>query len=291
MLFQYLRNAAILLTILAGFSDFSLAQSQTHPLTVLTYNIRYANPEDAPNTWAQRKEKVFGLIREAKPDVFGLQEALIEQVLDVGNAFSDYKFIGVGRDDGKKLGEYSPLFFNSEKYTLMESGTFWLSQTPSVPGSRGWDAACNRVVTWVHLKENTTGKPFVVFCTHFDHIGEIARRNSANLLLQALDSLAKDKTAIVLGDFNATPDSEPYQIITSTSDPKSLTDAGLIDKNYTGLQYTYCGFKVGGLPCERIDYIFVKNIYKVDSYKVNPANNGTYYPSDHLPVSARIFLE
>jgi endonuclease/exonuclease/phosphatase family metal-dependent hydrolase len=106
-----------------------------------------------------------------------------------------------------------------------------------------------------------------------------------------LDSLAGNKPAIVLGDFNATPDSEPYHIITSTSNPKSLSDAGLIDTNYTGPHYTFCGFKVGGMTCERIDYIFVKNINKVDSYKVNPANNGTYYPSDHLPASARVFLD
>ncbi len=288
MTFSFFQKVAFVLTIMAGIYNFPLAQGQTLLLNVLTYNIRFANPNDTPNIWAQRKENVFQLIREAKPDVFGLQEALKEQVLDVEIAFSDYKRVGVGRDDGKELGEYSPVFYNSSKYSLINSGTFWLSQTPSVAGSRGWDAACNRVVTWVQLTEKNSAHPIFVFCTHFDHIGEIARRNSANLLLQALDSLAGDKPAIVLGDFNATPDSEPYHILTDKPNPERVIDAGLICKDCTGPHYTYTGFKVGGLPGERIDYIFLKHIDKVVSYNVNQASNGSYYPSDHLPVSAKL---
>lgn len=288
MTFSFFQKNVFILTTLAGMFSFSLAQAQTISINVLTYNIRFANPDDVPNTWAQRKENVFKLISDAKPDVFGLQEALKEQVLDVEIAFTGYKRVGVGRDDGKELGEYSPIFYNSTKYTLYNSGTFWLSHTPSVAGSRGWDAACNRVVTWVHLTERNSGLPIFVFCTHFDHIGEIARRNSANLLLHALDSLAGDKPAIVLGDFNSSPDSEPYHILTDKTNPERVIDAGLISEKYTGPHYTYTGFKVGGLPGERIDYIFLKHIDKVVSYNVNQANNGSYYPSDHLPVSAKL---
>jgi len=165
-------------------------------INVLTYNIRLATPSDAPNTWNARKYRVFALIREAKPDVFGLQEALHEQVQDMEKAFPDYARVGVGRDDGDKAGEYSPLFFDEHKYKMLSSGTFWLSQTPSVAGSRGWDAACNRVVTWVQLKSYKTGKVFFVYCTHFDHMGEIARRNSAKLVLNAVDSLSGSNPAI-----------------------------------------------------------------------------------------------
>jgi len=278
----------IILVSLIGFSAISFAQKTI--LKVLTYNIRLATPADAPNTWSARKTKVFSLIREAKPDVFGLQEALNEQVTDMEKAFPNFSRVGVGRDDGKQSGEYSPLFFNSKKYKMLSSGTFWLSQTPSVAGSRGWDAACNRVVSWIQLKEAKSGNTFFVFCTHFDHMGEIARRNSAKLLLHAIDSLSGKKPAVIIGDFNSTPGSEPYRIITDKSNPLYLTDASLIASNTIGPEYTYTGFKVGGQPGEKIDYIFIKGISVVDSFTVNMSNNGEYYPSDHLPVSAILRL-
>ncbi len=274
----------IVIFILIVFSFSVSAQKMT--LNVLTYNIRLATPNDAPNTWNARKQKVFSLIREAKPDVFGLQEALYEQVKDMEYAFSDYERVGVGRDDGKEAGEFSPLFFNEHKFKILLSGTFWLSQTPSVAGSRGWDAACNRVVTWVQLKDYKTGKAFFVFCTHFDHMGEIARRNSAKLLLHAVDSLSGNNPAIVLGDFNSKPDSEPYLIITDISNPTHLIDSRENCKKPAGPKYTFTGFKVGAQPGDQIDYIFLKNKVKVLSYKVNSKSDGYYYPSDHLPVSA-----
>jgi len=262
--------------------------AQLSSLKVLTYNIRLVTPGDAPNTWDARKEKVFSLIRGTNPDVFGLQEALNEQVPDMEKAFPGYTRVGVGRDDGIASGEFSPLFFNSQKYTLFSSGTFWLSQTPSVAGSRGWDAACNRVVSWVELKSKDSRKSVFVFCTHFDHMGEVARRNSALLLLHAVDSLSANNPAIVLGDFNAKPDSEPYRIITDKSNSKHLTDSRVISKIIQGPDYTYTGFKVGAQPGNQIDYIFLKGITQVDTYSVNPENNGEYYPSDHLPVSVTL---
>jgi endonuclease/exonuclease/phosphatase family metal-dependent hydrolase len=281
--FRVIRGLIILLSAI-GFSSFAVAQKTD--INVLTYNIRFANPDDAPNTWDQRKEKVFSLVRDAKPDIFGLQEALKIQVSDFEKAFPSFIRIGVGRDDGKESGEYSPLFFNSKKYNLVSSGTFWLSQTPSVAGSRGWDAACNRVVTWVHLKDKKSNALFFVFCTHFDHMGEIARRNSAGLLLQAVDSLASYNPAIVLGDFNAIPGSEPYNLITDFSNRFHLKDARLICTDLKGPEYTFTGFKVGAQSGVRIDYIFVKNNVQVLSFNVNEANNSEYYPSDHLPVNA-----
>ncbi len=279
-------NTIVLLFAVLVPGLFSIAASQEISLNVLSYNIRLINPGDAPNTWNARKENVFSAMREAKPDVFGLQEAVYEQVVDMQNAFTGYKRIGVGRDDGKEAGEYSPVFFNAEKYTMLNSGTFWLSQTPSVPGSRGWDAACNRVVSWGKLKENKSEIVFFIFCTHFDHMGEMARRNSANLILHAVDSLAGKNPVIVLGDFNSTPDSEPFRIITDKTNPSHLTDAMVISKSRSGPKYTFTGFKVGAQPGTRIDYIFLKNSVQAVSFTVNANNNGEYYPSDHLPVSA-----
>ena len=269
-----------LLFLIVPFS----VHGQSKSLSIVSYNIRYANEGDAPNTWNARKDKVFSLIREAKPDVFGLQEALFSQVTDVEKAFPTFARIGVGRDDGKNAGEFSPLFYNTSRFQLLASGTFWLSQTPAVAGSRGWDAACNRVVTWLKLSDKTNNKDILVFCTHFDHMGEVARRNSASLLLHAVDSLSGTNPAVVIGDFNATPDSEPYKIITSGNG--KLIDARTKAKSSDGPLYTYTGFKVGEIKGEQIDYVFLKGITEVKSIFVNEHNSGGYYPSDHLPVNA-----
>lgn len=279
-----------IISILSLHSCLLPANSQEISLQVLTYNIRLVNPGDEPNTWTARKENVFSVIRQAAPDVFGLQEAVKEQVTDMEKAFPGFTRIGVGRDDGKEAGEHSPLFFNTKKFSLIKSGTFWLSETPLVAGSRGWDAACNRVVTWINLKENLSGSAFYVFCTHFDHMGEIARRNSAKLLLHAVDSLSGNIPAIVMGDFNSKPGSEPYNIISDKSNPTHLMDSKGNCLNPEGPEYTFTGFKVNGKPGDRIDYIFLKGITRVAEYKVYPENNGEYYPSDHLPVSAILGL-
>jgi len=284
----FLSVKVFLYVIISAFSFFplSLFAQFTASVNVLTYNIRYANPDDAPNTWTARKANVFNLIRQAKPDVFGVQEALKGQVADIETAFTEFSRIGVGRDNGIDSGEYSALFYKTKKYNLHASGSFWLSQTPSVPGSRGWDAACNRIVTWIHLEDRKSGKEFFVFCTHFDHKGQEARRNSAKLLIRAVDSLAAGLPVIVLGDFNSSPVSEPYQLITYPANPLHLIDARTICAVANGPDYTYTGFKVGAIQGERIDYIFLKGITLVDLFTVNPENNGEFYPSDHLPVSA-----
>lgn len=276
---------ALILALSIAF-NFSVVHAQSVTLNVLTYNIRLLNPGDAPNTWSARKKNVFALISAAKPDVFGLQEPVYEQLKDVEFAFPDYARVGVGRDDGKEAGEFSPLFFNEHKFKMLSSGTFWLSQTPAVAGSRGWDAACNRVVSWVQLKDYKEGKVFFVFCTHFDHMGEIARRNSAKFLLHAVDSLSGNNPVIVLGDFNSKPGSEPYTILTDESNPEHLLDARENCKKPAGPKYTFTGFKVGAQPGDRIDYIFLKNKVRVMSFRVNNKSDGNYYPSDHLPVSA-----
>lgn len=275
------------LLLIVSVLNFCTCKVYAQPISqiVLTYNIRYANPDDGENIWGNRKEAVILNIKKENPSIFGLQEVLAEQLLEIEKSFPAYKCVGVGRDDGKKAGEFSPLFFDSLKYTLLSSSTFWLSETPSTPGSRGWDAACNRIVTWAKVKDKLSNRVFFVFCTHFDHMGEVARRKSSQLLLQTIDSLSGKLPAIVLGDFNATLDSEPYQILTDNSAVCHLVDSRIISLKSDGPEFTYSGFKVGEITGERIDYIFLKGHFAVDRYKTNADNNGHYYPSDHLPVS------
>lgn len=270
-----------LLLLLATNSFTGFAQEIA--LKVLTYNIRFSNPDDGDNYWPKRSDAVLAMVAEQQPDVFGLQEALVSQVQDFEKSFKAYNRIGVGRDDGKEGGEFSPIFYNSGKFTCIDSGTLWLSQTPNMAGSRGWDAACNRVLTWVRLQDKKTSKSFVIFNTHFDHMGQVARQQSAQLILRSLDSLAKGLPSVVMGDFNALPNSEPVLLLTA---PGQLVDSRLLCATPEGPNYTFTGFEVTGNEGELIDYIFVKKIEHVSFHKVIVANRGRYYLSDHLPVTA-----
>ncbi len=279
------RKLFLLLLIVLPVTLFCRHPQQCDPaMKVMTYNIRFSNPADGDNYWPNRKGLVLAMIQDQKPDVFGLQEALKTQVKDFEDAFPEYVRVGVGRDDGADSGEFSPVFFNKNRFKAIISGTFWLSTTPDVPGSRGWDAGCNRIVTWVKLTDKLTGRTFCFFNTHFDHIGVEARRNSALLLLNRVDSLAGHSPVIVTGDFNAIPESEPIAILTDNSNPKALTDTRELCNNPEGPHYTYTGFEVTGNPGEQIDYVFVKHISAVVSHKVLTNNTGKYYLSDHLPV-------
>lgn len=257
--------------------------AQQIAIKVLTYNIRFSNPDDGDNYWPKRSDAVLTMLAEQQPDVFGLQEALLSQVQDFENAFKGYRRAGVGRDDGKNGGEFSPIFYNSGKFTCLASGTLWLSQTPNIAGSRGWDAACNRVLTWVRLQDKKTNKTVVVFNTHFDHMGQIARQQSAYLILRSVDSLANGLPSIVMGDFNALPDSEPIRLLTS---PGQLVDSRTLCTTPEGPNYTFTGFEVTEKEGELIDYIFVKGIQHINLHKTIVAKRGQYYLSDHLPVTA-----
>ena len=171
-----------LLFILCVLPTFSIAQD----LTVMTYNIRCEVPQDGVNAWTDgnRKEKVFTVLTEANPDIFGVQEALPHQLKFLEERFPTYQREGAGRDDGKEAGEHSAIFFKKGRFTLLDKGNFWLSQTPEVP-SLGWDATCcNRICSWVKLKDKKT--TFWVFNLHFDHEGKVAQVQSADLVLQKI---------------------------------------------------------------------------------------------------------
>jgi len=151
-------------------------------INVMTFNIRYNNPNDGINQWENRKDNVCGIIKKYHADIVGVQEALFDQVTYIDDQFPKFEFIGVGRDDGKKSGEFSAIFYDSSRFKKINSDNFWLSETPEIPGSLGWDAACVRIVTWGQFRDLKTGKSLFVFNTHFDHLGKKARIESAHLL-------------------------------------------------------------------------------------------------------------
>lgn len=280
--------ALIILTFLA--TD-NLAQS----VSVMSYNIRLDTEADGINQWKNRTDKVIGLLKKYNPDLLGVQEALHNQMMDLQNGLPDYEFIGVGRDDGKEKGEYSAIFYKKDKFEVLKQNTFWLSETPEIPGSKSWDAAITRVVTYSVLKEKSTGKSFIYANTHFDHIGNEARKNSANVIKAYLKGFIagstfnkseKEIAILVSGDFNSEPTDEPYLTMINKKDI-SLFDA----RAKTDLTGTYCGFEVGKIECRTIDYIFHSVQWKASDYKVILDHDGDYYPSDHLPVMATFTLK
>ncbi len=261
------------------------ATSPEAPVRVMSYNIRYGTANDGVDSWPNRADRVANLLRFYRPDVFGLQEALASQIDFLEEALPGYGWIGVGRDDGEAAGEFSPVFYNRERLEALESGTFWLSPTPDVPGSKGWDAAITRVATWARFRDRATGEAFLYLNTHFDHVGQQARVESAKIIADTLASMAKGLPRIVTGDFNVTPDNPAYATMTA-----ALTDARLISETPPhGPEETFYGFVVKpDVPGRRIDYVFVSEGIRVLRSATLSEQFEGHYPSDHLPVLADV---
>jgi endonuclease/exonuclease/phosphatase family metal-dependent hydrolase len=259
--------------------SISLA-TMAQPMKVMTYNLRYDTPQDGVNAWPKRKDKVINLIGKEAPDVLGVQEALHHQLEDIKSGLPKYEYLGVGRDDGKQKGEYSAVFINKDKFRAVDDGTFWLSETPKVPGSKSWDAAITRVVTWVKLIGTGSTDTILMVNTHFDHIGKVAREKSAELIKERIAPLARRLPVVLTGDFNTEPTDTPYKTMTNGK-VYDFRDAGKGDPAGTS-----CTFKVNSVPCRRIDFIFYGEGWGVQGYKVIDENDGQHYPSDHLPVVA-----
>lgn len=252
---------------------------------VMTYNIRLDTPVDSLNQWPKRMHKVFALIRKYDPDILGIQEAIHHQLMDLLHNLPEYDYIGVGRDDGKTNGEYSAILYKKDRFDILQQSTFWLSQTPEVPGSKNWDAAITRVASWGKLKDNKTKTTFLVINTHFDHIGKEARRKSAELLKQKALELGQNNPLIITGDLNCTREEPPYAAM---MDPKGIA---LIDPVPGTPPGTFCSFKVNSITCRAIDYIFHSPHWMATGYIVIQDNDGKYYPSDHLPVLTTLTMK
>jgi len=257
-------------------------------ISIITFNIRYNNSGDGINAWPNRVEMVNGLLNFYEPDIFGLQEALYEQIVDVQKALPEYEWIGVGRDDGDKAGEFSPIFFNTQKFIRIENGHFWLAENCD-QAELGWDAACKRIVTWGKFQSKVSGKRFFVFNTHFDHVGVEARKNSALLIHDKIEELTQGSQlpVILTGDFNLTDETEPILMI-----KKYLNDSREVSKTAPyGPIGTFNGFKPGTEGNNRIDYVFVSKGIKVLKYAALSDSKEGRTPSDHLPVFVRLILK
>lgn len=266
---------------------FSCLMVSSQTIDVISYNIRYDNPDDAPNNWDNRKEFLIAQLNFYRPDVFGVQEGLIHQVKEIDSGLEDYAYFGVGRDFGDERGEHTAIFYNTKTVALIDESTFWLSTSPQTP-SKGWDAALPRTCTYGVFKIKNSDARFMVFNTHFDHKGDRAREKSSKLILKKIKELNPENYPVVVtGDFNLESNSKGVQIILSEM-KDSFEEAG---KNAFGPKGTFNGFRIDKAVERRIDYIFVSDEFKIIKSAILSDSDDARYPSDHLPVFTRLKLE
>jgi endonuclease/exonuclease/phosphatase family metal-dependent hydrolase len=280
-----------LLAALAGAAALDDAGAdERSSFCVMTFNIRYNNPGDGPNAWPFRRDEVAKFIQDREIDVAGLQEVTSGQLDDLKDRLPEFEFLGTGRDDGKRKGEFSPLLVRRERFEVAENGTFWLSETPGKVGSKGWDAALPRICTWAKLKPKVEGlRAVCVASTHFDHKGVAARAESAKLIVAKLDHLFGKSPAVLMGDFNCRTTDKPYQTLVESREGTNNTwyDAhGSSKSPHKGPDSTWNGFKAV-VPGQRIDFIFVRGV-DVLRHEVPEAKIGERFLSDHLPVVADV---
>ncbi|SDB27229.1 Metal-dependent hydrolase, endonuclease/exonuclease/phosphatase family [Flavobacteriaceae bacterium MAR_2010_188] len=256
-------------------------------LSVMTYNIKLDYPIEGENSWTNRKPMFIGQLNFYEPDIFGVQEAMPNQMKEMDSLLPNYGFVGVGRDDGQDLGEYSAIFYKKNKFKVLVSSTFWLSETPDKV-SMGWDAACNRVCTYVKFEDLQNHSTFYVFNTHFDHIGVEARKNSSKLIIKKINEINVENLPVILtGDFNLEEDSESIKYIKSQlKDSKEISKAEPF-----GPIGTFNNFEFDKPVSRRLDYIFVNSRVTVQKYAVLSDSKDLHYPSDHLPVLVMLKLD
>ncbi|MBL8822880.1 MAG: endonuclease/exonuclease/phosphatase family protein [Planctomycetia bacterium] len=260
-------------------------------LKVMSFNIRYGTANDGENHWNKRKEFLCETIKKFNPDLLGTQETLAFQRDYLLKELNQFEAFGVGRDDGKLKGEMAALFYRRDRFNLIEGGHFWLSPTPDIVGSKGWDAALPRIATWVKLKDlqHNDAKPVLFLNTHFDHMGKQARTESALLIRQKLEELGNGHTIIVTGDFNTGESTEPYQALFANSQgkPASIIDTFRIKHPLRGKEEgTFNGFKPDVKNKERIDWIGCSIDLHVKDAAIDHTTKAGKVPSDHFPVTA-----
>lgn len=261
------------------------------PLRVMTFNIRYDNPDDGVNAWPNRRDRVAGLVRFHGADAVGVQEAEAHMLKQLDTLLPGFARVGVGRTDGREDGEFSAILYRTARLELLASGTFWLSPTPDVVGSKGWDAAIERVATWVRFRDRATGCTFVHLNTHFDHIGDRAREESARLVRMRLSSLAAGLPVVLTGDLNVPPTHVAYRVFTRDTIAGAiapLADAFHVTATpHYGPTATWTEFKAIE-PGQRIDYVMVAPGVVVQSHGILSDRWDDRFPSDHLPVLATV---
>ncbi|MBL6647877.1 MAG: endonuclease/exonuclease/phosphatase family protein [Flavobacteriaceae bacterium] len=268
----------IFLLVILFFSVFF-----NQEIKVISYNIRYDNPQDGKDSWEKRKSYFIDYINKENPDFIGLQEVTYNQLTFINDNLKDYKYLGVGRDDGKNKGEFTPIYYKKSLFDLIKSDTFWLSSYPDSV-SIGWDASMERICTYGLFKFKDSNRKIWIFNTHFDHIGKISRYNSSKLIIEKISKLTSNEDYVLLtGDFNDLPDSKPIRtIIEHMNDTNALLNPE--EDSYK----TFNGFKLNPESNNRIDYIFQNNFKLISSGHHLIKTDENRWVSDHNPVYANL---
>ncbi len=270
-----------ILVIFLSLLTSTFAEQQQLELKILSYNIRYDNPKDGEDQWKFRKETLIEYFDETVLDIIGMQEVLHHQLKELDASLEDFSYAGVGREDGKTSGEYSPIFYNNRRFKLIKTSTFWLSENPERV-SVGWDAALERICTAVLLEHRKSAKQFWVFNTHFDHIGVRARKEAAQLILNQISKLNPvNLPTLLTGDFNLNPDTEPIELLQSVFQDV-MKDFPPSDPHFG----TFTGFKLDKTAENRIDYIFQKGFILSEATHLWLKTPKGRWASDHHPVYA-----
>lgn len=277
------RLTAILLIVALLPLALAAKDNKCHEgIHAISFNIRYANAEDGTNSWKYRYPAVAMMLDDQRPDVAGLQECLYEQFEYLQTSLDKlYKFVGVGRDDGKKAGEMMAIMYNPKTVSLVKWGTFWLSETPDVP-SKGWDAACYRTATWALMKDKESGRQFYFVNTHLDHQGVEAQKNGAQLVIDRIAEMNKSDLPVILtGDFNLEPDSAALAPVRSVMKDSRATAVVSDDvKSYNGW----------GKASGTIDYVWYKGFSCTEFKTVTKDYYERNFISDHYPVKASLIF-
>jgi endonuclease/exonuclease/phosphatase family metal-dependent hydrolase len=272
------------------------AADRNAPIKVMSFNIRYGAANDGENSWKHRDYLVLETIENYGPDLIGYQEALKFQVDFLKQNLDGYGFHGIGRDKGTEEGEYVPLMWKTDRFELVDSGHFWLSETPEIPGSISWDSSLTRMLSWVVLRDKKAvgyQKELVFANTHFDHRGKQARLESAKLIRQRAEEIMNDIPIILTGDFNTTEDLAPYAALCNAEgfNGKPLVDAFRVIHPEGSDNERSFGAWVGRRDGKRIDWILHTDDFVTLNAAINYTQDAGRYPSDHYPVEATVRLK
>lgn len=269
----------------------SAREDRHTPIKIMSFNIRYGLAKDGENSWPQRQALVLETIQTSSPDLLGLQEALDFQVEFLKGMLPDYGFYGVARDDGKEKGEFAPVMYKKSRFEAIDTGHFWLSETPDIIGSKHWDAALPRIATWIHLRDKGSGNSELIFGnTHFDHKGQEARYQSARLIRERINAIKSPVGLIITGDFNTHEKLEPYAVLVNATGVEGtpLVDTYRVIYPIQGSSEGTFGAFTGKKDGNRIDWILHSEIFTTLSASINYFQEAGRYPSDHFPVEATV---
>lgn len=284
-----MRFARLPLTLLVAIVTAGALAAQA-PVRVVSFNIRYGTADDGDHVWANRRAHVVTTIHDHAPHILGLQEALRFQLDELEAALPGYREVGVGRDDGRAAGEYSPLLVDTARFAIVEEGTFWFSDSPEVAGSASWGNTIPRICSWARLSDRATGDTLRAYNVHWDHVSQPSRAKSAALLLQRIVAHpGKSDAILVLGDFNSDEGNPAYRALVGDA------RVGLRDTfralhpraSAVGTFHAFKGDSSGG----KIDFVLVGPGWRVLDASIDHRRFVARWASDHFAVSATIRRE